>query len=337
MNPSNNVAKLLNRQKHPFHGRNPGAWLYKKEVVSWLYEPSLRKQLPPLYRLFATYCALQNSVWTHRRTVRGALLLRSIIWLTNALGLENCTRLCLGSYVVFLDLLDPRMLAVPNELLNGDAMVLKSFLSEGNTFVDVGANHGSFSLIATKLVGANGLIVAIEPQPQLAYLLEKSLAANAKCDYQVYGIACGDRNGYADFYIPTETSGTAGLFPTFSATAAHTKISVPLRRFDDLVDWQNFPGQVFLKLDVEGSELLFLRGAGAMIRERKPHIMFEINPTSMNAADVTSDAIVHYLQELGYEQFIEVQAPTRPKPLDKLDFTRARNVIATSDTSESIS
>lgn len=323
------IQRLVNIYSQSSSQSSPGAWLYTPNVLSWIYEPTLKHQLPPLYRFFATYCALQNRLWKPRRIIGGEFVLKCIIRLTKFIGLKDYAQLNLGPHTVFLNLQDPRMLVVHNELVKDKANIeiVKSFIAEGDTFVDVGANHGSFSIIATKLVGQSGLVVAIEPQPRLAYLLEKSLAASAKCKYQLHSIACGDRNGQADFYVPIETSGFAGLFPAFSATSTHRQISVPLKRFDDAIDWQHFPGQIFLKLDVEGSELVFLRGASAMLRARKPRIMLEINPSSMKASGSTGEAIVYYLQELGYEYFVEVQFPTERRSLHELDTTRKRNVI----------
>ena len=92
----------------------------------------------------------------------------------------------LSGYQVFLATLDMRLFQVVNELAtqDTDTRVLSSLLSEGDTFLDVGANHGSFAIVASKLVGANGFVVAVEPQPRLAKALGKSLTANALCKFQ---------------------------------------------------------------------------------------------------------------------------------------------------------
>jgi FkbM family methyltransferase len=314
-----------------------GDWFYQQEVVSWLHNQTLRRQLPVPYRLFAAYCILQKYLY-QSRIVGGQRALKTVIWFTKRFGLKDQVDLDLGLFKVFLDLYDPRMLLVPHELVSGtsDTGVLEHFFSVGDTFVDVGANHGSFSIRAAQLVGSSGLVVAIEPQPRLASMIEKSLAVNARSKYEVHRIACGDVNGSADFYIPNETSGAAGLFPAFSATAAHRKVSVRIQRFDDAVDWRRFPGKVFIKVDVEGSELAFLRGASTMIRVRKPHIMLEINPASMKAAYVTGDAIVQYLEALGYRSFVELQEPTVRRSLRNLEKSAQRNIIVISPVFEDV-
>jgi FkbM family methyltransferase len=258
-----------------------------------------------------------------------------MISLRTALRLKDYSQLRVGPYTMFVDLNDPRMLHIPNEVAEGypDTSILKRFLTPGDTFVDVGANHGSFSIVASQAVGPKGFVVAIEPQKRLAALIEKSLAANAPCRYQVHRVACGDRTDEVDFYVPIGSSGGAGVFREFSALPRHRKFSVSMRRFDDAVDWNNFPGQVFVKVDVEGSEMNFLRGAGEMIRARKPRMMLEINPASRAASGEKRNAMVAYLQELGYAHFFEVRPFSGPWVLRELlndDGRRdVRNVIVT--------
>ena len=151
---------LLHGNKH-IVTRHEGAgdWLYRHRVVSWLYNESLKRQLPAPFRLFALYCSLQRH-W-RARIIGGERALKAAILLNRLLMLKDYISLDSGNTKICLDLSNPRMLQVPNELLdaNSDTQVLKSYLSVGDTFVDVGANHGSFSLTAAKLVGPSGLVV----------------------------------------------------------------------------------------------------------------------------------------------------------------------------------
>jgi FkbM family methyltransferase len=284
--------------------------------------------MPAAYRFFGRYCVWQRPLF-NQRVLGGEFMFHRTQALNRLFGGKDCALLDLGDYKVFLSLRDPRMLQVPNELLNeeAEAAAVKSSLSEGDTFLDVGANHGSFSIIASKQVGKNGLVVAVEPQPQMAALVGRSLAANARSPFQVHNFACSDRDGQADFYVPCATSGSAGLFPKFSAATRHSKFTARLQRFDEAVDWQKFPGNIFLKLDVEGSELAVLRGSRNLIRSRQPRVMIEINPKSSQAAGVTVEETVRFLQDLGYSQFIELTSPPKLMPLRELNPTLQRNVI----------
>ena len=58
------------------------------------------------------------------------------------------------------------------------------------------------------------------------------------------------------------------------------------------------PGRVFLKLDVEGGDLAFLRGAERMTRARRPVILFEINPDSARAGGYGVGDLLDKVSEL---------------------------------------
>src|SRR4051794_34975198 len=55
---------------------------------------------------------------------------------------------------------------------------LSALLSEGDTFVDVGANVGYFSVLAARRIGAGGTVVAVEPEPRNLELLRANLHRN---------------------------------------------------------------------------------------------------------------------------------------------------------------
>jgi hypothetical protein len=156
------------------------------------------------------------------------MLLRGIIALRRRLATDDgVIPFHIGDVTVFLDLQDPRFLRVPTEL-TGLPGVLRHFLRPGDTFIDIGANHGTFSIVAAGLVGHQGLVISIEPQPRLADLLRQSLA-HCSARFEVHQIACGDRSEEVAFYTPLATSGSAGLFGSCSAISRHRRCEAELR------------------------------------------------------------------------------------------------------------
>ena len=73
-------------------------------------------------------------------------------------------------------------------------------LRVGDTFVDVGANLGYYSLLASKLVGALGHVVAIEASPAIAAHLTKNLHLNNATNVRVVNAAAADRAGTLALY-----------------------------------------------------------------------------------------------------------------------------------------
>lgn len=302
--------------------------MYNHEVLAWSYRPELRRQLPLLLRCFARFCGAQRG-WRYGYIVRGRWLFRKIMALRKMLGRPDSARIAVGPHVAHLNLDDPRMLQVPNELLYDSAEIecLRQFVHAGDTFLDVGANHGAFSIRAAPIVGPTGLVVAVEPQPRMAVLVERSLREIAGLNFQLHAVACGEKDDTITFYIPCGSSGSAGRFAAYSAQTSHTEVRVPMKRFDDAVEWREFPGEVFLKLDIEGSELAFLTGAADFIRTRRPHILMEVNPATLRGAGITIEQLLAPLRAAGYVGFIEVDKRDVVQPFASLGSDRQRNIV----------
>ena len=128
-------------------------------------------------------------------------------------------------------------------------------LSEGDTYVDVGANIGCYSIPASKLVGDNGHIIAVEAVPTTADALVGNCKLNGIRNVTVVNRASWDYDGEIVFSV---SSGYYGL-----ASANGPKngelFSVPTARLDDIC--KDFPSIKLIKIDVEGSEIRVLRGA----------------------------------------------------------------------------
>jgi FkbM family methyltransferase len=297
--------------------------------MHWFDNPSVTNSLPPLYRAYAWYSRLVADR-SHSIVRGGSLLLSMVIALTKTLRLTSEAAVPIDGLTVFVDLCDRRMLWVFGEVggPSHEARILKACLSRGDTFLDIGANHGSYALIAAALVGPSGLVAAFEPQPRLASLLRRSFEANRFLHATVYETACGATNGQSEFYVPAAGSGSAGVYANFSATAHHRRLTVKTARLDQAIDWEQLPGRVVVKLDVEGSELSALQGAERLLRVRQPTIIFELNPKSAEAAGGTADEVLALLGSIGYGRFAEIDTFPESTTLDRVDRTRLRNLVA---------
>jgi FkbM family methyltransferase len=307
----------------------PDAWLYNRSVLAWMSEPALSEQLPELYQIFSNYCRWYFALTDEIQLKGGRELFSSLSNLYDKFAPESYLKFSLSGYEVFLDPLDGRFFQVVNEFTSphSDVKVLSHLITKGDTFIDIGANHGSFSIVASQLVGSNGYVVAVEPQPRLAKAVEQSLKANAKCSFRVYPIAVGDTESDIELLIPRGTSGSAGLYPEHSATHEHQVVKVAMKRFDDFVDWQSFPGKTVLKLDIEGSECAFLLGAHSMITNLKPDLIIEIHPGTLKASRTSGETLKNLLQELGYKNYSEIDLPETAFPIEDLSTSTQRNVV----------
>jgi FkbM family methyltransferase len=286
-------------------------------AIRWYDDSQTLRCLPPLFRLLPTYYrrsadpstggAPRSRYW-HYRASR----------LVQRLRLKDTARVRLRDALVDVDLLDSRSTWVMNEVLHPapGASAIRSLLGPGDTFINIGANHRSYSLMAAPAVRA-GRVLGFEPQPRLAALLRRSFEANGFAHARVLEVARADREVEATFYVPRTMSGMGGLCEKFSGGRGRRNFTVPLRRLDDLLAGGNLRGGVAVKLDVEGSESSALRGAREFLRERLPLILIELNPSSALAAGVSIPELLEFLRQAGYDRLPNrrnSRAPDRSTP-----------------------
>ena len=139
--------------------------------------------------------------------------------------------------------------------------VFERYCTPGMTVVDVGANFGYYSLLASKLVGESGRVIALEPNSENCRLLLSSLRLHGTGNVQLLPVAADTATGWA--YYSTHVGSNGGLIDDRDLLA-HPGVVVPTFRLDDIVD-----GPVgFLKMDVEGAEGRVVKGATRLIDAR---------------------------------------------------------------------
>lgn len=302
-----------------------GSFLYHEGNIRYFQDQAIREKLPITYRLFFRFCDVAPR--REGRIIGAEIMHRMLIQISKLSRVPQSTQITVGSVRINLLLSDPRSIAIPAEVdASPEVALLTSYLKPGDTFIDVGANHGSYSVVGSKLVGNAGLVVAIEPQLRLAELVEKSMADNATSPYIVGKFACSDKEGAATLYSPTSSSGAAGLVKTFSSWGATRRSTIVTKRFDDVFQWSQYPGQVLMKIDVEGSEIAFLRGAEHAIKALRPPLLIEINRHSQAALGESASNLIQVLADFGYAFYREVLDPT-VLPLSTVDVCKQRNIL----------
>jgi len=177
---------------------------------------------------------------------------------------------------------------------------MREVLSEGATFVDIGANIGWFSLLAASLVGPTGRVIAIEPNPRNVALLRQSAKDNGFENIDVVAVALGDRPGAAAL----ETDGSNGRLilvngpPAEAVEASFVVATFPL----DTILGEVGAGRVdAIKIDVEGAEPLVLRGATRTISESRPVLVSEFYPLALDSSPWgNARRYLSMLRALGY-------------------------------------
>ena len=180
-------------------------------------------------------------------------------------------------------------------------------LGPGSVVIDVGANVGYYSILAGKLVGADGRVLAFEPDPYSYALLVKNVHLNGLEQIVIpINKAVGDSNTRLKLFLSKNDSGDHRCFDPGDGRT--TSIEVESIRLDDYVQ-ANFPnlmrsGKIgFIKMDIQGYEVRAYVGARGLIAAHHPTLITEYEPCTLSSAGSSSEAYLGLLNDYGYDRF----------------------------------
>lgn len=158
---------------------------------------------------------------------------------------------------------------------------LRERLRRGGTFVDAGANIGIYSVLASRLVGAHGRVVAIEMIPGTARILRRHLHGNGCGNALVVEKALADRAGLiVSAQVPPGRYGQASIAATRDRAGAD-RVDVETTTIDEVC--RDLGTIDLLKMDLEGAETLALRGAADTLPRVRRLIVESLGPDAGDA------------------------------------------------------
>jgi len=206
---------------------------------------------------------------------------------------------------------------------------LNRVLQPGMTFVDVGANMGLYSLFAAKKVTALGNVLAVEPSSRECQILEGNIKSNALQNVRTVHAAVSDRRGTADLLVaPLRNSGHNTLGGFGYGTSTERTERVPTNRLDDLVQTAGFDRVDVIKMDVEGAEMLALRGATETLRRFHPLLLLEVSDRTLQHQGSSSREMLDLLAREGYRCYGFDQRSGLPQPLQVKPYFDSENIVA---------
>ena len=170
-------------------------------------------------------------------------------------------------------------------------------LGPGMIVLDAGAHIGQYALIASTSVGVDGHVYAFEPEPRNYSRLRCNVRLNRRSNVTCVNAAFSDTSGRLEFSIARGNSGGHSLGKT-KYSGART-ITVEAMTVDVFVDANELPRVDLLKADVEGAELLILRGASKTLRRHRPLMVLECSIHSSGFGYQPVD-LVRFVESFGY-------------------------------------
>lgn len=189
-------------------------------------------------------------------------------------------------------------------------------------FLDVGANTGEFTIALAGRV-PQGRVYAFEPQSTVRSLLEKNVALNGYANVSVLPFGLSDSVREASLYAPGDATSDAGfnegLFTQFpSGGDVEQAGSAEFLPLDSLYENGTITRADWIKVDIEGGELFFLRGARKFLQALRPRLLLEVDQALYQAAGYSVDELLEFLAGIGYRPVLR-NSKTRLLPCTASD------------------
>jgi FkbM family methyltransferase len=192
------------------------------------------------------------------------------------------TKILVNGYEMFLKPNDPGIstelsIFKSHEPLN--TKILSSLIKKGMTCIDIGGNIGYYVLLERKLIGSQGTLIAIEPEPKNFFYLNKNIKLHGYQNISTFNFACGEIDQVADFFIHKKSNGCQVIRKDVSPPSPKkgTISQVEVKRLDSIIDEFYLNSVDFIRMDAEGYELHILKGLKNTLKKFKPIISLELH------------------------------------------------------------
>jgi len=192
-----------------------------------------------------------------------------------------------------------------------DTLAVERLIKPGDIVVDVGAAIGYFTLIFARSVGENGMVFAFEPKTDRYEILLKNIQVNNYSNVKTEKKAIMQNNKKISFF--SREDGIAGLrykddIESIRQESADNKHKIPVEvttiELDDYLKELDLIENIsFMKIDVDGPELLVLQGSKLLLKNKNLKIFMEWDKTLSKESGCQPSDMIDILTENNFRMF----------------------------------
>jgi FkbM family methyltransferase len=180
---------------------------------------------------------------------------------------------------------------------------LKKNLNPGDVFIDIGANIGCYSLIASSLTGDNGKIIAFEAVTNVYDQLIYNISINKISNIRAEKLAIFEKRDILKFFLSSdENLGMSSIFR--HDTESGKTEDVEAVSLDEYLADYPLERVNLIKIDIEGAEMHALKGMKNTIEKHFPVLMIEINNDVLPDKSLVQNEIMGFLISHGYSPYV---------------------------------
>ncbi|MET8981033.1 FkbM family methyltransferase [Streptomyces sp. NPDC004539] len=181
---------------------------------------------------------------------------------------------------------------------------LQRRLKPGDTFVDVGANVGIFSVLASRLVGDAGRVVSIEASLDFHRRLEQQARLNGCRNVRAVNAAVADSRKTLTFVLASSRNMGANSIVPYDGPAEST-FDIQALPLPELLTPDEIETARVIKIDVEGAEGGVVRGLAPLLAKLRPdaEITIEVTPDRMAQLGDSVDELLGIMADAGFHTY----------------------------------
>jgi FkbM family methyltransferase len=209
-----------------------------------------------------------------------------------------------------VDLGDFSLFVMPNDYIGSSILSskayephvtkqIRSILRNGDVFLDLGANLGFFTMMASSILKTTGKVIAFEPNPQNVQLIYQSMHFGKVSNVMLHPFAASDSTGIVRFVT---RGSNGGIVTPHSQEQTHVFL-VQAVVVDDIL--RSEPRIDLIKMDTEAHEPAALRGMVRLIEKHRPKIITEFHPWALRLNNPEPpEEYLRLILKLGYRMSI---------------------------------
>lgn len=184
----------------------------------------------------------------------------------------------------------------------GTTRIVKQIVKPGMVVVDVGANLGYYTMMFAGLVGNSGKVLAFEPVKQYFEKLLWHVEINGFRN-RVSGFNCGLSDKEETMFIGVANTGATVHWVADEPPLRNEEIQ--MHRFDEIISKQAVGKIDVMKIDIDGHEPYFFRGAETFFRKNQPILLVEFAQLNLEKACENVTDLKATIERFGYTLYSE--------------------------------
>ena len=181
-----------------------------------------------------------------------------------------------------------------------ETYLFSQLLQPGMTVLDIGANVGQYTLIASTAVGPTGQVHSFEPVPMTFARLKQHVELNQLTNVTPTQAALWMEETTLELGLAEDQADNVGSYSIGEAAAAPAKITARAIRLRDYAEAHKLERLDLVKMDIEGAELFALHGGRPLFERFRPVILMEVNRAALAKLETDPESLWRFVEDMAY-------------------------------------